>query len=233
MVKIKQLENANSKEVAFFDKIFTSSEVKLSELKSGKLLKVSNELKAEVFDQLVESGHFIANPQSTRNNYLILGALVLFGSTFLFALNPASGGLTVVAGLITLILSPLMPKRTKKGVLEKEKILGFELYLKTAEKYRLEFAEKQYLFEKYLPYAIAFGVATVWAKAFKGILSKPPDWYSGVNSNSFVPLNFTKSLNSGLNSSITSSVTTASSGGSGFSGGGVGGGFGGGGGGSW
>ena len=157
----------------------------------------------------------------------------VFGAMFLFSLNPASAVLSILAGLLTLVFAPLMPKRTEKGVLEKEKILGFELYLKTAEKYRLEFAEKQHLFEKYLPYAIAFGVATIWAKAFKGILKDPPKWYSGVSSQAFVPLNFTQSLNSGLTSSMTSSVTTASSGGSGFSGGGVSGGFGGGGGGSW
>ncbi|MCA9388746.1 DUF2207 domain-containing protein [Candidatus Berkelbacteria bacterium] len=233
LIKTKDLTKASPKEEAFFKKIFTSDEVKLKELKAGKLSTASNKLKDEAFNQLVDGGYFTGNPRSVRNNYLALGGIIFFGAMFLFSLNPASAVLSILAGLLTLVFAPLMPKRTEKGVLEKEKILGFELYLKTAEKYRLEFAEKQHLFEKYLPYAIAFGVATIWAKAFKGILKDPPKWYSGVSSQAFVPLNFTQSLNSGLTSSMTSSVTTASSGGSGFSGGGVSGGFGGGGGGSW
>jgi hypothetical protein len=35
------------------------------------------------------------------------------------------------------------------------------------------------LFERYLPYAIAFGIENSWAPAFEGIYSTAPKWYAG------------------------------------------------------
>ena len=35
------------------------------------------------------------------------------------------------------------------------------------------------MFERYLPYAIAFGVQNSWVRAFEGIYVNAPDWYSG------------------------------------------------------
>jgi uncharacterized membrane protein len=91
------------------------------------------------------------------------------------------------------------------------------------------------MFEKFLPFAMAFGVEKNWSKAFQGIMTEPPGWYRGGTGPIFYPVNFTGNLNA-MSSRAGSVMASAprSSGGSGFGGGGSsGGGFGGGGGGGF
>jgi len=133
-----------------------------------------------------------------------------------------------------LIFSPFMPKRTKKGTEAYWHILGFKEYINTAEKYRAQFYEKENIFEKYLPYAIIFGLADKWAKAFEGIYNRPPSWYEGDFGPRFTTLVFVNSVSRSLSSANSAFVSRPGGGGSGFGGGGFsGGGGGGGGGGSW
>ena len=93
------------------------------------------------------------------------------------------------------------------------------------------------MFEKLLPYAVAFGVEKIWAERFKDIDIKPPDWYEGKDMTVFNSVIFASSLGRSLSSFRSSATPTTSSKGfsSGFSSGGgfSGGGGGGGGGGSW
>jgi uncharacterized membrane protein len=137
--------------------------------------------------------------------------------------------------IFILFFSSIMPKRTQKGADVYWQILGFKEYINTAEKYRLQFTEKENIFEKYLPYAIVFGLTEKWAKAFEGIYNTPPSWYEGIYQGTFNAVVFTNSFN-GMISNLNSASTAprSSSSGSGFGGGGFsGGGGGGGGGGSW
>ncbi|MCD6410532.1 DUF2207 domain-containing protein [bacterium] len=141
-----------------------------------------------------------------------------------------------VSGALFLIFARFMPKKTKKGADAYWKILGFRDFIKTAEKYRAQFYERENIFEEYLPYAILFGLTDKWAKAFEGIYQNPPSWYEGPVATSFSVAAFTDSLNHSLSAfgSSTFRGGGAVSGSSGLGGGGFsGGGFGGGGGGSW
>jgi uncharacterized membrane protein len=146
--------------------------------------------------------------------------------------------------LIILIFAYLMPKRTLLGQDILRQIFGFKLYLKTAEKYRAQFNEKENIFDKFLPYAILFGMTNLWLKKMKDMYgdqyfaTHPMVWYIAAPGHTF-DYNFS-SINTMINS-VSSSVASglksagSSSGGfSGFGGGGFsGGGGGGGGGGSW
>jgi uncharacterized membrane protein len=134
----------------------------------------------------------------------------------------------------------LMGHRTKKGVEIKEKLLGLKMYLESAEKDRIKFhnapEKNPQRFEKFLPYAMVFGVEKEWAEQFKDIYKEQPEWYEGVGGQTFNSVVLANSLNSfsrTASGSMISAPSSAGSGGSGFSGGGSGGGFGGGGGGSW
>ncbi len=119
----------------------------------------------------------------------------------------------------------------------KDDWLGFKLYLKTAERYRLENLTPQ-TFERYLPYAMVFDVERQWGRAFASISQAPPGWYHGTTAASggwthdggFSATTFSHSLSA----SLTSSLAASGAGGSGASGGGgsAGGGGGGGGGGA-
>lgn len=132
-----------------------------------------------------------------------------------------------------------MPRKTQKGTETYYELKGLREYIDTAEKDRLKFqAENGILFEKLLPYAISFGLADKWAKAFEGIFQNPPHWYFPLNPHNFSMIHFGKDLGQFNNSTMRNLVSTPGrkgggswSGGSSFGGGGFsGGGFGGGGG---
>ena len=204
-----------------------------------------------LYEQTVAGGYFAASPESVRMKYFGIGAatLVIAGvAIFMF------GGLVTqfinvtmfialvasvaVTGVIFLIFASAMPRKTEQGVAAWDHARGFKEYLKTAEKYRLEWQEKEKIFERFLPYAMVFGVVREWSEAFKNLDMKPPDWYEGeaIVSGRFHVGRFMASmgaLETGFGKALTSAPSKSSSG-SGFGGGGhSGGGFGGGGGGSW
>lgn len=206
-------------------------------------------LRDSLYDGLVKRGYFTQRPDSVRGVYLGLGvAGIAAGVVLVFA---ASGGALSVApgwgvaialcGAMMAAVSGTMPKKTAKG---KDALLGtrgFEEYLSRAESGLIKTQEREGYFEKYLPYAMAFGIADRWAKAFDGIQTAPPNWYSGTNPN-FMPSVFAYNMmNASNNWRSTMMATPRSSGGSssffgggsGFGGGFSGGGGGGGGGGAW
>jgi uncharacterized membrane protein len=139
-----------------------------------------------------------------------------------------------LSGFILLFFSFIMPKRTQAGVDLLFKIKGFELYMKQAENYRQQFYEKENIFDKFLPYAIIFGIAELWAQKMQLIYGEDyfksyhPVWFVGSSMGNFDINSFNSQLNS-ISSAISSSTGSSSgSGGGGSSGGGGGGGGGGG-----
>jgi uncharacterized membrane protein len=90
------------------------------------------------------------------------------------------------------------------------------------------------MFERFLPFAMAFKVERRWTKAFQDIYREPPRWYVGSNASSFSLDSFsTRLADLSSRAEHTMSSSPRSSGGSGFSGGSSGGGSGGGGGGGF
>ena len=117
------------------------------------------------------------------------------------------------------------------------KIRGYENFLKTAEKDRMEMLaeEDPDYFYKNLAFAYALGVTSVFAERFASLATRPPEWYdtNGVynGSSTFSSMHMMNSLDSMMSRASTSMTSSpSSSGGGSFSGGGGGGG---GGGGSW
>ncbi|NIM46842.1 MAG: DUF2207 domain-containing protein, partial [Candidatus Aenigmarchaeota archaeon] len=231
----------NSYEKKILEGIFSKgNEVKLSELKN-KFYQDLKDIKKFLYNTSILFGYFKRSPEKIRNYYLTFGIVVFALGIFLLT-SLRLGLITaivsfMISGLIIIAFSFFMPRKTKKGVLAYEHALGFKLYLEKAEKYRLKFAEKENIFEKYLPYAMIFGVADKWAKAFADIYKNPPSWYEGYGPGPFNAVIFASSMNDfsrSTNSTFVSAPKGAAGGTSGFGGGGFsGGGFGGGGGGSW
>jgi uncharacterized membrane protein len=221
----------------------SGTEVSLSDLKN-KFYKHLPGLRDELYGRLVSDGFYTGRPDRVRLFYMLggvgIGAVIGFASSGIMTAlgkQPIAG---IVAGILSAIIVVLfgwfMPSRTPSGTRELEKVLGFREFLSRVEGDRLErMAKTPEMFEKYLPYAMALGVADNWARAFDGIYTQPPSWYSGPGGvATFRPSSFTHNL--GVMS--TAAATTMSSAprgssGSGFSGGSSGGGFGGGGGGGF
>ena len=126
-----------------------------------------------------------------------------------------------------------MPARTESGARTAEAVKGFEEFLSRVEADRIErVVRTPEMFERFLPYAMSFGVEERWARAFADIVMTPPTWYRGTPGDTFHVARFSGALGQ-FSSRATSNLSSAprSSGGSGFGGGGSSGGGSGGGGG--
>ena len=127
-----------------------------------------------------------------------------------------------------------MPKRTNRGAKLNVDAKGFKLFMETVDKDRAPFYEKENIFEKFLPYAIIFGITGIWIKRMREIYGEEylathaPVWYVS-SAGTFDADNFSSSMES-LSSAIAANTSAPSGSGGG---GGAGGGGGGGGGGGW
>lgn len=204
-----------------------------------KIKSISDKIKKKAI-----SDKYITNLGGTLKLWMsIIGGtiigLTVFGPLLpVFEFNFSLGGFIVITGIILLIYSFFMQKRTLKGNKIYTDLLGLKQYIDTAEKDRIAFHNDPKkgveIFEKLLPYAMIFKLEKKWAKEFENIYQVPPTWYAG-DMRSFNTVYLVSSINSSVNATVSSAyAATRSSGGSGFGGGGFsGGGGGGGGGGSW
>lgn len=209
--------------------------VTLSGLKDSHAFHSSlRKIKSQLYREAIRLGYFKVNPDRVRTVYIGIGVAVIITAAVIFGAVKFNTALAVaLTGLVFVGFSHLMPKKTVKGTLAAEHAAGFREYLDKAEKCRIQWQEKERIFEKFLPYAMVYEVADHWTKAFAGLDVPSPDWYEGsaLSDKGFNALMLTKSMGS-FGSSMGKAIRSApqqSSGGSGFSGGG----FGGGGGGSW
>jgi len=196
--------------------------------------KEVEKVKNAVWDAVEKRGYFDKKPESVWGAWVfaaIAVGFVLFAmaAAVQMRLDMVLGG--IAAEVILIGFALLMPKRTEAGVAAYQYALGFKQYIAAAETERVQWQEKQNLFFDVLPYAMVFGIADKWAKAFEGKLQQP-DWYAGSNAAAFSATRFTSSMNS-FSAATLSHASPPSSNSSGFSGGSSGGGGGGGGGGSW
>ena len=192
-------------------------------IKDQELSSEMTQITNEMYEQVVADKLFDKNPQSTRTKFYVLAGVALFTGNFFLA-------------IIAFIFGRVMPRKTAFGVDAKNISTSLKNFL-TSQQRQLEFqADKQMMFEKLLPYAVAFGVERVWAKRFETLNITQPSWYHSYSTTNFNSYLLVNSLSSSFKSINTAMTPTRSSSGfsSGFSGGGFsGGGGGGGGGGSW
>jgi uncharacterized membrane protein len=225
-----------------FDGVFASGlpTVDLSELEN-EFYQTLPGIKSRIFDGLINQGFYRGHPAKVQGAWvgggIAAGAVIaIFGGAVAaraFDMTPVP---FVVAGILTAIIvvgfGIFMPARTVKGARTRELLQGFEEFLQRVESHRFEQIRTPEMFERFLPYAMAFGVEKQWAKAFEGIYLESPHWYVGSNMSAFNTSLFTNRMST-LSEKAGTTMASAprSSGGSGFSGGGFSGGGGGGGGG--
>lgn len=218
---------------------YGATESSLSDLRN-KFYKNLEATKSKLYEDSMRRKWFAVRPTQARGLWAGLGiGIIVVGVGAIFGLGSVFGaGLLavplVIGGILMLITSRWMAKRTAVGRAVLHRTLGFRQYIATAEKDRQQFNEQRNIFAAYLPYAIVFRCVDKWANAFRDIDTEPEirSWYVG--SGSFVAHDFSRSLESFSSAaSSTATSTPGSSGSSGFSGGSSGGGGGGGGGGSW
>jgi len=231
---IESEESLNKAQKIILNKIFeTGNAVKLSSLKNS-FHEALPGIQRAAKHMLSEKGLILLSGLRFGTYFIIAGAAFI-GLTFLVRFfNLYLSVNMLISGLILIIFSFFMPKRTTEGAELNWRINGFKLFMETVDKHRAEFYEKENIFEKFLPYAIVFGITKIWVKKMKEIYgadyyaTHTPAWYVG-NVEAFNADSFSSAIDS-LSSSIAANTSAPSGSGGG---GGAGGGGGGGGGGGW
>jgi hypothetical protein len=163
--------------------------VKLSEVRS-RFTSATPKIKDLLYDELVTRGYFPRSPEKTRRTWRKTGTLLLGGTVLLaFCAGGAIANIAplawfLVAALIALAagivyVSSAMPRKTQPGAEAAAKWRAFRKYLGDIEKYE-HVAESHQIFDKYLPYAIAFGLENSWVAKFASVGAATPSWYGPV-----------------------------------------------------
>jgi uncharacterized membrane protein len=239
--KSKDTANLEEYEKVLLKNLFkTDTEIKVSTLKTT-FYEELKEVKKALYTDVVAKKLFSKDPESIRGTYLGIGIIfiviggVIIGSAlnveFIIIADLAIG--LIVSGVLLIIISRYMPRRTAYGRELYRRVRGYHLFIDKAEKYRQQFFERKNMFNEVLPYAIAFGLTEKFARQMHDMGLQPTNtgWYNGVNT--FNMTTFGSNMNDFSKSMSSAIASTPSSSGGFSSGGSSGGGFGGGGGGSW
>ncbi|WP_167958366.1 DUF2207 family protein [Anaerosporobacter faecicola] len=148
-------------------------------------------------------------------------------------LTPTSCNITFICLIMIACMGPFFKNYSPKRHALLEQVVGFRMFLMTAEKERLKILldENPDYYYDILPYAQVLGVTKQWIHRFEGLAIQPSTWMHDNRNdlNDYMTLN---TLTHTMKSSMTSSPVSSSSNGS-YDGGSSGGGSGGGGGSSW
>ena len=224
-------ENITTRELKKRTDLYETMKAVKDAIKQG--LKERGYAEDEMIDVVKKRGAVAKVNKSCSLAILAVGfvALIFIGFAYI---SDSAGMASVISFIIIFIFLLLMPRRTQKGAETLWRVKGFKMYMETAEKYRQRFYEKENIFEKLLPYAMVFGIATLWIKQMKDIYGDRyfdtyhPLWLVDSSGSGFDVGSFSSELNS-ISQAISSGAGTSSgAGGGGSSGGGGGGGGGGG-----
>jgi uncharacterized membrane protein YgcG len=226
----------------FFGKDWSLETRRLSEVKRD-YDNVFPPVRDEIYRMMVKDGLFPSSPEQVRSLWLVGGIAIVCAAAFIgvsgadwlaTAPMPFAIGLGA-SGLIVLVFSPLMPRKTWRGAQAVARVRGFREFLERTSQDELRRLPPDTL-HKWLAWAIALGVSERWIHSFDGLTVTEPAWYSGRDG--FTLNTFDRSLGR-LFSGAEQAILTSRRGGEGswsgggFSGGSSGGGMGGGGGGTF
>ena len=160
---------------------------KLSDLRN-KFYTHLPTIQEQLYKEMVSRKYFKRSPEQVRQVWRSIGIAILvlaiiLGSfagplfpEFAFFLTGLFIGLGTF-GLAIAIAGQFMPAKTRQGAESTARWSAFKQYLERIESLT-DLSQAGELFERYLPYAIAFGINTSWVHKFAGLASTPqPIWY--------------------------------------------------------
>ena len=188
---IYRYENRNlpvsSFEQLLLDSLFDlGGEVRLSDLKDRFHTELPA-LKKALYDEVTAQGLFARSPEAVRNQYGCLGVCLLalagligvglmslFGGLSGAAVLPGIGLAVTAFGF--LLLSRFMPRKTDAGAELAARWQAFKRYLRDIDRYS-DLDEQKELWDRWLPFAIAFGVDSQYIRKFEAVDAPAPGWY--------------------------------------------------------
>ncbi len=182
------------------DAMGNPTDVHLSEL--NRFSVVLPVMKANILTGLKGKGMYSVDPRGVHLMYGLRGVLFAGVGFIVIVLMHVLGVVSrerspgpffasvIIAVVIVILFARIMTAKSKKGVETKVEILGFQEFINRVDADRLNRMPPD-TFEKFLPYAMALGIETRWAKAFQGIMQNPPNWHvSATPDTTFDPVLF-------------------------------------------
>ena len=181
-------------EQVLLDAIFGTHAVDGMEVSMGTVQQAFAQREQQVhngfYDELVEHGYFDASPEKTRQRARILAfigpvlAAIVIILVIVFA--GASSGFIILPILAAIALFVIgnkvathLPRKTLKGAEAAAKWSAFKRYLEDIEQHE-NLDEAKQIFDRYLPYATAFGLEDSWIRKFSQVDTPMPDWFGPV-----------------------------------------------------
>jgi hypothetical protein len=141
------------------------------------------------YKELVEHGYFHESPEKTRKRWkgiavttpIVLG-VAAFVITGLFDVSSGWIAFVIIAAVIVAFygswVSTHMPVKTRKGAEAAAKWSAFKRYLEDIDE-REKLEESREIFDRYLPYATAFGLEKSFVRKFAAAQVPMPGWFDG------------------------------------------------------
>lgn len=167
---------------------------KLSEI-NQRFVAAQPVIRQHLYDEVVKRGYFTHSPEATRSRWrsaaIAIGVLGIIGGCVASSLIGDVAPLVwvpiaVVVGLALVLaaLSAALPRKTVAGAEATAKWRAFRKYLSEIERFE-KLDEAKEIFDRYLPYAIAFGLERSWVAKFAAVETPSPQWYGGGGGGSF------------------------------------------------
>ncbi len=162
-------------------------ERKLSDLKA-KFYTELPKIKAALYTEVTNQAFFTANPEQTRSRWSLFGVLALMATGVLSCVGVGAlaqytdAAIFLPVGLLIfsfglIFLARFMPRKTAKGAEQAARWQAFRAYLRNIGKYT-DLARATELFDRFLPYAIAFGLEKDYLRTWEKVPeAAPPPWY--------------------------------------------------------
>jgi uncharacterized membrane protein YgcG len=175
-------------EAALLDKFFDGKSKRHLSSLTYHFSSALKRLYDQMYQEIVRAGDLTLNPEKFKSSLLAVSTTVFWvGMPALVALFllTRNGWLAIVDAVVILTVSALFSAmylkikvgKTRHGAQSAAKWAAFKRYLIHIERYtQVKAAQEQ--FEKYLPYAIAFGIEQGWVKKFAAVDTPAPTWYA-------------------------------------------------------
>ena len=146
-------------------------------------------IRDQLYDEIVRRGYFAVSPEKTRSRWRGFGfvtivAAVIGGGMMIGWLADLTDLAIIpflaigLLGFAVLMVAGAMPRKTASGAEDAAKWRAFKKYLDDIEQYE-NVDEAKEIFERYLPYAVAFGIERGWVQKFATVGTQAPQWYGG------------------------------------------------------
>jgi hypothetical protein len=160
--------------------------VQFSTVKS-RFTTSAEHIKNRLYDEVVERGYFTTAPETTRTRWRSTGAGLLVigivgGIIAIGWIGSEAAAIWAVVAVLVLLagalqwLSKYMPRKTEKGAEAAARWRAFKRYLEDIERYE-ELGDHTEIFDRYLPYATAFGLEQSWVRKFAEVDAPAPEWF--------------------------------------------------------